>query len=99
MYKVLKVDGSTIYLGGANKEIITVDKDSFNYENPKVGDAVQVFKNDDLVIAVKTDSAPEQNRMPEGIMRSDENALGTSAEKVKTEKHAKPLYKKPGLLY
>ena len=38
MYKVLKVDGSTIYLGGANKEIITVDKDSFNYENPKVGD-------------------------------------------------------------
>lgn len=33
--------------------------------------------------------------MPEGIMRSDENALGTSAEKVKTEKHAKPLYKKP----
>ena len=44
MYKVLKVDGSTIYLGGANKEIITVDKDSFNYENPKVGDAVQVFK-------------------------------------------------------
>ena len=22
MYKVLKVDGSTIYLGGANKEII-----------------------------------------------------------------------------
>lgn len=94
MYKVLKVDGSTIYLGGANKEIITVDKDSFNYENPKVGDAVQVFKNDDSVIAVKTDSAPEQNRMPEGIMRSDENALGTSAEKVKTEKHAKPLYKK-----
>ena len=95
MYKILKVDGSTIYLGGANKEIITVDKDSFNYENPKVGDAVQVFKNDDSVIAVKTDSAPEQNRMPEGIMRSDENALGTSAEKVKTEKHAKPLYKKP----
>lgn len=94
MYKVLKVDGSTIYLGGANKEIITVDKDSFNYENTKVGDAVQVFKNDDSVIAVKTDSAPEQNRMPEGIMRSDENALGTSAEKVKTEKHAKPLYKK-----
>lgn len=94
MYKVIKVDGSTIYLGGANKEIITVDKDSFNYENPKVGDAVQVFKNDDSVIAVKTDSAPEQNRMPEGIMRSDENALGTSAEKVKTEKHAKPLYKK-----
>ena len=95
MYKVLKVDGSTIYLGGANKEIITVDKDSFNYENPKVGDAVQVFKNDDLVIAVKTDSAPEQNRMPEGIMRSDENVLGTAAEKVKTEKHAKPLHKKP----
>lgn len=95
MYKVLKVDGSTIYLGGANKEIITVDKDSFNYENPKVGDAVQVFKNDDSVIAVKTDPAPEQNRMPEGIMRSDENDLGTSAEKVKTEKHAKPLYKKP----
>ena len=95
MYKVLKVDGSTIYLGGASKEIITVDKDTFNYENPKVGDAVQVFKNDDSVIAVKTDSAPEQNRMPEGIMRSDENALGTSAEKVKTEKHAKPLYKKP----
>ena len=25
MYKVLKVDGSTIYLGGANKEIITAN--------------------------------------------------------------------------
>lgn len=25
MYKVLKVDGSTVYLGGANKEIITAD--------------------------------------------------------------------------
>lgn len=95
MYKVLKVDGSTIYLGGANKEIITVDKDSFNYDNPKVGDVVQVFKNDDSVIAIKTDSVPEQNRMPEEIMRSDERVLGTSAGKVKTEKHAKPLYKKP----
>ena len=97
MYKILKVDGSTIYLGGANEEMITVDKDSFNYENPKVGDAVQVFKNDDSMIVAKTDSAPEQNRMPEEIMRSNENAFGASAKKVKekTEKHAKPLYKKP----
>ena len=97
MYKILKVDGSTIYLGGANEEMITVDKDSFNYENPKVGDAVQVFTNDDSMIVVKTDSAQEQNRMPEEIMRSNENAFGASAKKVKvkTEKHAKPLYKKP----
>lgn len=97
MYKILKVDGSTIYLGGANEEMITVDKDSFNYENPKVGDAVQVFKNDDSMIVAKTDSAQEQNRMPEEIMRSNENAFGASAKKVKvkTEKHAKPLYKKP----
>ena len=97
MYKILKVDGSTIYLGGANEEMITVDKDSFNYENPKVGDAVQVSTNDDSMIVVKTDSAQEQNRMPEEIMRSNENAFGASAKKVKvkTEKHAKPLYKKP----
>lgn len=97
MYKILKVEGSTIYLGGANEEMITVDKDSFNYENPKVGDAVQVFKNDDSMIVVKTDSAQEQNRMPEEIMRSNENAFGASAKKVKekTEKQAKPLYKKP----
>lgn len=97
MYKILKVDGSTIYLGGANEEMITVDKDSFNYDNPKVGDTVQVFKNDDSMIVVKTDSAQEQNRMPEEIMKSNENAFGASAKKVKekTEKHAKPLYKKP----
>lgn len=93
MYKVLKVDGSTIYLGGANKEIITVDKDSFNYENPKVGDAVQVFKNDESILVVKTESV--QRQVSEIASPNEKAVLVESGRNAKTNRSTKPLYKKP----
>ena len=80
-------------MGGANKEIITVDKDSFNYENPEIGDVVQVFQNDDSVLVVKKES--EQKKASGDVSPSEKNSSKISGKIFKSGNGTKPLYKKP----
>lgn len=53
IYKILKIEGDTILLGDEDKKILTVSKADFSYDNPEIGDVVQVFQNDDSVLVVK----------------------------------------------
>lgn len=93
MYRILKIDGNTILLGDEDKKIFTVSKADFGYDNPEIGDVVQVFKNDESILVVKTESV--QKQVSEIAPRNKKVVLVESGRNAKTNRSAKPLYKKP----
>lgn len=65
MNKILKINGNDVLIGTEDKNIETVPIGSIGYENPQVGDFVEIFKTEDKVIVVKTpetkNNAPNPN--------------------------------------
>lgn len=93
MYKILKIEGDTILLGDEDKKILTVSKADFSYDNPEIGDVVQVFQNDDSVLVVKKES--EQKKASGDVSPSEKNSSKISGKIFKSGNGTKPLYKKP----
>lgn len=93
MYRVLKIDGDTVFLGSADKKLLTADKADFNYSEPKVGDEVRVFKNDTIMILAKEETV--QKSIPDNISENSSVSSNICVEKVQNNKASKPLYKKP----
>lgn len=61
MYKILKINGENVSLGDENNNIVTVLKTDVNYDNPSVGDAVELFQNDTATIVTKAKETNIQN--------------------------------------
>lgn len=93
MYKILKIEGDTILLGDADKKILTVSKADFSYDNPEIGDVVQVFQNHDSMLVIKVES--EQKKASDDISPSEKNSSKISGKIFKSGNGTKPLYKKP----
>lgn len=93
MYKILKIEGDTILLGDADKKILTVSKADFSYDNPEIGDVVQVFQNHDSMLVVKKES--EQKKASGDVSPSEKNSSKISGKIFKSGNGTKPLYKKP----
>lgn len=94
MYKILKIEGDTILLGDADKKILTVSKADFSYDNPEIGDVVQVFQNHDSMLVIKVES--EQKKASDDISPSEKNTSKVSEKILKSRNsNTKPLYKKP----
>lgn len=93
MYKILKIEGDTILLGDEDKKILTVSKADFSYDNPEIGDVVQVFQNHDSVLVVKKES--EQKNASGDVSPSEKNSSKISGKIFKSGNGTKPLYKKP----
>ena len=55
MKQIIKVDDTNVYIGTEDMKIITVPKDSLNYEDPQIGDAVVIYGDEPDVIVVKED--------------------------------------------
>lgn len=51
--KIIKIDDKNVMLGGDNGELKKVDISCLNYENPEVGDFVNVFEDGEDVIVTK----------------------------------------------
>lgn len=96
MYRVLKIDGDTVFLGNADKKLLIADKADFNYNEPKVGDVVRVFKNDTFMILAKEESVQES--IPDNISENSRVSSNICFEKVQNNKTSKPLYKKPWVI-
>ena len=93
MYKILKIEGDTILLGDEDKKILTVSKADFSYDNPEIGDVVQVFQNDDSMLVVKIES--EQKKASGDVSPSEKSSSKISGKIFKSGNGTKPLYKKP----
>lgn len=93
IYKILKIEGDTILLGDEDKKILTVSKADFSYDNPEIGDVVQVFQNDDSVLVVKKES--EQKKASGDVSPSEKSSSKISGKIFKSGNGTKPLYKKP----
>ena len=53
MKKIIRIDGSNILIGTEDMNIVTVPIGSISYENPQVGDIVEIFKDEDRTIVIK----------------------------------------------
>ena len=93
MYRVLKIDGDTVFLGSADKKLLTADKADFNYNEPRVGDVVRVFKNDDFMFLAKEETV--RKSIPNSISENSRVSSNICVEKVQNNQTPKPLYKKP----
>jgi TM2 domain-containing membrane protein YozV len=54
MNKIVKIEGSNVLIGMDDMDIVTVPIANINYDNPQIGDIVDVFKNEDRTIVVKS---------------------------------------------
>lgn len=55
MKKIIKVDETTVSIGTEDMKIIKVPKESFNYDDPKIGDSVTIFGEEPDVIVTRAD--------------------------------------------
>ena len=68
MKQIIKVDETNVYIGTEDMKIITVPKDSLNYEDPQIGDAVVIYGDEPDVIVVKENFGPASDTInPEEV--------------------------------
>lgn len=61
MKQIIQIDGNNVFIGTETNEIITATLKSVNYENPQVGDAVEIYKNGDTVLVMKSDDIEDKS--------------------------------------
>lgn len=57
MYKIISIIDEQIALGNEEHQLVMVPTTATNYENPKVGDVVELFRGEDTFIV--TNEEPE----------------------------------------
>lgn len=56
MHKILMINEEKVALGDENNNLVTVPRTAISYENPAVGDSVDLFRNDSVSIVVKAEN-------------------------------------------
>lgn len=56
MHKILMINEEKVALGDENNNLVTVPRTAVSYENPAVGDSVDLFQNDSVSIVVKAEN-------------------------------------------
>lgn len=56
MKKIVKIEENHVLIGTDDANIITVSKSNINYDNPKVGDVVDVYSSDGKTVVMKSDN-------------------------------------------
>ena len=86
MKKIIKVDETTVSIGTEDTKIITVPKESFNYDDPKIGDSVTIFGEEPDVIVTKADpnffseANDEAQTNTEASEQAESDAAGDTAD-------------------
>lgn len=69
MHKILMINEEKVALGDENNNLVTVPRTAISYENPAVGDSVDLFQNDSVSIVVKAENDNKNSS------KSSENAV------------------------
>lgn len=56
MHKILMINEEKVALGDENNNLVTVPRTAISYEDPAVGDSVDLFQNDTVSIVVKAEN-------------------------------------------
>lgn len=80
MRKIIKIEGSKVYIGTEEGKIITVDISSLNYDNPAIGDEVEIFGAGDETIVGRKGAASDQPHI-------NVNATVYQGREIKMNKH------------
>ena len=50
MSKIIKLEGTEVYIGMDDQKIVKAPISAVNYPNPQVGDEIRIFKDGDTTI-------------------------------------------------
>lgn len=64
MKQIIQIDGNNVFIGTETNEIINITLECVNYENPQVGDAVEIYENGDTVLVMKADEIDDKTKSP-----------------------------------
>lgn len=82
MKKIIQIEGENIYIGTETGEIINTTLTSIDFENPKVGDEVEVYNHGEDVLVVKAESGSEKTNT---IEKAENTKKITTKESGKTK--------------
>ena len=57
MSKIIKLEGTEVYIGMDDQKIVKAPISAVNYPNPQVGDEIRIFKDGDTTIIARAGSA------------------------------------------
>ena len=57
MSKIIKLEGTEVYIGMDDQKIVKAPISAVNYPNPQVGDEIRIFKDGDTTIIARTAAA------------------------------------------
>ena len=62
MSKIIKLEGTEVYIGMDDQKIVKAPISAVNYPNPQVGDEIRIFKDGDTTIIARAATAAECKR-------------------------------------
>lgn len=57
MSKIIKLEGTEVYIGMDDQKIVKTPINAVNYPNPQVGDEIRIFKDGDTTIIARAAAA------------------------------------------
>lgn len=81
MHKIIKIEGTSVWIGAEDGSIIKTPIATINFANPKVGDEVDIYKDGETTIV-----------MPKAPAKSTMNASSIYSESGNEKKIEKHLY-------
>ena len=57
MSKIIKLEGTEVYIGMDDQKIVKAPISAVNYPNPQVGDEIRIFKDGDTTIIARAAAA------------------------------------------
>lgn len=73
MYKIINITDEQIALGNEEHQLVMVPTTATNYENPKVGDVVELFRGEDTFIVTKAEPEYESEESAALSAESSQN--------------------------
>ena len=89
MHKILMINEEKVALGDENNNLVTVPRTAVSYENPAVGDSVDLFQNDSVSIVVKAENDNKNSS------KGSESAVAQTELAAAQNESAKPTVNAP----
>ena len=75
MSKIIKLEGTEVYIGMDDQKIVKAPISAVNYPNPQVGDEIRIFKDGDTTIIARAAAPAVQQPQPQNVYVAKEKHM------------------------
>lgn len=75
MCKIIKIDCENVIVGSDDGSLESVKLESVNYNNPRVGDKVQIFRGEEKIIIAKADCDENDSNAYDEVLTVEEKVI------------------------